>query len=292
MDAVGDWHTGAHPRAGGDGPPSHFIRSAWLGSPPRGRGRPLFDAANAALAGLTPARAGTALASHLARAFAEAHPRAGGDGSGQAAQNTTEAGSPPRGRGRRYASGGNSTQDGLTPARAGTAGRPRGASPARRAHPRAGGDGELVSIREIQKYGSPPRGRGRLVITATFPLRFGLTPARAGTAACLERRSTERGAHPRAGGDGVAGGELDPRPMGLTPARAGTAPCRSTAPSPRWAHPRAGGDGIATPLMCGALAGSPPRGRGRHALDSGVSNPHGLTPARAGTATPTPGCGS
>ncbi len=54
--------TAAHPRAGGDGPYPWQAEAAGMGSPPRGRGRLRRPRAGLPRPGLTPARAGTALA--------------------------------------------------------------------------------------------------------------------------------------------------------------------------------------------------------------------------------------
>ncbi len=197
-------------------------------------------------------------------------------------------GSPPRGRGGRFD-------------RAAIC-----ASPARRAHPRAGGGADCVPHYTVSTLaGSPPRGRGRSAGCAMPRSRGGLTPARAGTATDAFRSSwspraggdrldrpvsagltparaggpwvplmvcRRRGAHPRAGGDGQVRCRLAQQVGGLTPARAGTdwlTKAQDRAGGVRGLHPRASG--------ADARAGAAPEGGGRRI---------GLTPARAGTAPP------
>ncbi len=254
---------GAHPRAGGDGIYRGPADSRAWGSPPRGRGRRRLRPLRRPVGGLTPARAGTAESRLMRRVIL--------------------AGSPPRGRGRHRQAVGRGPLAGLTPARAGTATAARRHGGRWWAHPRAGGDGQGVSLAEAQGMGSPPRGRGRPEGRIGNEPTSGLTPARAGTAVSVNPTYTLHRAHPRAGGDGSVirtaagmqagspprgrGRHLDPegrgpRP-GLTPARAGTATGGWTAGPATWAHPRAGGDGAAAtgPRIVGG--GSPPRGRGR-----------------------------
>ncbi len=252
------WAFTAHPRAGGDG----------------GRSE----------AGLTPARAGTAVARRRFSRALRAHPRAGGDGEVPVDAHVLPRGSPPRGRGRPSRGQDVGGGAGLTPARAGTA-------------------GEVVPP-NAGHAGSPPRGRGRQAMDGVDHHRPGLTPARAGTARPMHPAGYVGRAHPRAGGDGFGGrssgrraGGSPPRgrgrhpvlePLlhrgGLTPARAGTAWGIWSKPGTAGAHPRAGGDGRGRLGPTGGPRGSPPRGRGRHMDMVPPRNVGGLTPARAGTA--------
>ncbi len=71
---------------------------------------------------------------------------------------------------------------------------------------------------------------------------------------------------------------------GLTPAWAGTAHHRPHNGRGRGAHPRVGGDGPTAEDRAKVEKGSPPRGRGRHAIEPPPGGVEGLTPAWAGTA--------
>ncbi len=117
--------------------------------------------------------------------------------------------------------------------------------------------------------GSPPRGRGRQGVVR-------------------ERARTPQGAHPRAGGDGEAATQSPVGWIGLTPARAGTAlPARAGVgvTASRLGSPPRGRGRLAIQLKRPASSeGSPPRGRGRLSVEDLVSRRPGLTPARAGTA--------
>ena len=172
-------------------------------------------------------------------------------------------GSPPRRRGRPGVGRRVDGADGLTPAQAGTA--------------------SSTGFPECWTTGSPPRRRGRRGPPGARQVRIGLTPAQAGTAGTPGLPPRRSGAHPRAGGDGLAHQQQvaqaqgsPPRrrgrqrhaprgghPRGLTPAQAGTADCRMPMDSCLWAHPRAGGDGEQVSGHRRASSGSPPRRRGR-----------------------------
>ncbi len=192
----------AHPRVGGDGQDALLDGAAFEGSPPRGRGRPMAGMTPARSPGLTPAWAGTACRLRPRRAAGGAHPRVGGDGWSQRRSVDQAMGSPPRGRGRRAGLPSRQQGAGLTPAWAGTAGRPTMCALRARAHPRVGGDGQLGATTLNRKWGSPPRGRGRLRHDRPRLRPRGLTPAWAGTAKSTRLGVSPCRAHPRVGGDG------------------------------------------------------------------------------------------
>ena len=172
----------AHPRVGGDGIDADGSTEPKLGSPPRGRGRPVIRGLLIQGVGLTPAWAGTAISSAPDRACSRAHPRVGGDGSASFGAPAAREGSPPRGRGRLRVVVLLAGRPGLTPAWAGTATWRSSATARTRAHPRVGGDGGLRPWPTCRGVGSPPRGRGRLEVALTVEVLGGLTPAWAGTA--------------------------------------------------------------------------------------------------------------
>ncbi len=194
-----------------------------------------------------------------------------------------KVGSPPRGRGRPATAYSSLSCIGLTPARAGTALPWRMMRPCRWAHPRAGGDGTVADSSLRRVSGSPPRGRGRRRGRLADPEAMGLTPARAGTAPALQRRSGCCRAHPRAGGDGSDRVLLILRARGSPPRGRGrqssTVPSGSGPGSP----PRGRGRQSST-VPSGSGPGSPPRGRGRLEPQGSDGEAVGLTPARAGTA--------
>ncbi len=240
----------AHPRAGGDG--VEWVRNGveCAGSPPRRRGRRRGPGQDRDFRGLTPAQAGTASRQLLPVLLQRAHPRAGGDGGCGLKVVHLYKGSPPRRRGRRPSLKTRPRLAGLTPAQAGTA-LSCPVRPSRYwAHPRAGGDGLTRTAPRTTRVGSPPRRRGRPSSRHRPLLLRGLTPAQAGTACWISWRTTQRRAHPRAGGDGALPDVLDGidegspprrrgrrssrcssrRRFGLTPAQAGTAAWRGHQP--------------------------------------------------------------
>src|SRR5947208_4119974 len=93
-------HTGVEedPRAGGDDVRVPMISTSCRGRPPRGRGRHPARSAPGALAGKTPARAGTTPGPPRWHAARREDPRAGGDDVSGATGAVLAQGRPPRGR--------------------------------------------------------------------------------------------------------------------------------------------------------------------------------------------------
>ncbi len=275
----------AHPRAGGDHVLAHAVAAVLTGSSPRGRGPPHDRAPGVGRRRLIPARAGTT--------------------SSKPEPTDDDRGSSPRGRGPREPVAGHLGPDGLIPARAGTTETKWTTSSGQTAHPRAGGDHDLLSGGGKTFKGSSPRGRGPLRLPGAHRGSGGLIPARAGTTCGSPRRPAVRRAHPRAGGDhsGYTFHQLrhrgsSPRgrgPLGLTgripgnlgliPARAGTTPSPTPSTRSRRAHPRAGGDHWVPVTTVQQALGSSPRGRGPRERRELVFEAGGLIPARAGTTT-------
>ena len=130
----------AHPRAGGENWRVSSTRSSVRGSSPRGRGKRQEDVAVQDLEGLIPARAGKTHPHGYRRAPTPAHPRAGGENGGRPGSGDLQAGSSPRGRGKRPVPGLQGGHARLIPARAGKTGRRTWTRAPRAAHPRAGGE--------------------------------------------------------------------------------------------------------------------------------------------------------
>ena len=95
------WPCPAHPRAGGENSPRFFPPRTPRGSSPRGRGKLAGHQACHASGRLIPARAGKTSWSRSAGPGASAHPRAGGENTDPRIASGLEAGSSPRGRGKR-----------------------------------------------------------------------------------------------------------------------------------------------------------------------------------------------
>jgi len=69
------------------------------------------------------------------------------------------------------------------------------------AHPRAGGDDEVMDASHEYAQGSSPRWRGRLACEDQDEIDLRLIPALAGTTLATWGRASTTPAHPRAGGD-------------------------------------------------------------------------------------------
>ena len=190
----------AHPRAGGENPVQRYGFSLRYGSSPRGRGKPLIAVAENHSSRLIPARAGkqnpSSGAPHLrglipARAGKTAgtggrspsgasHPRAGGENYREAGTQLLDAGSSPRGRGKRAPTKPPPRPTRLIPARAGKTHRGPRRGHCGKAHPRAGGENQERTAPMPGPMGSSPRGRGKPRTHGAHARADGLIPARAG----------------------------------------------------------------------------------------------------------------
>ena len=211
-------------------------------------------------------------------------------------------GSSPRGRGKPMSRNENVGGGRLIPAWAGkTSGGPRSGRAAP-AHPRVGGENQqgVKVIREDE--GSSPRGRGKLEDADTPREARRLIPAWAGKTGARGCNFYQHEAHPRVGGENVAGREAErlgagssPRGRGkrllmvhlldlqrLIPAWAGKTPGAARRWMEPTAHPRVGGENGVIDMVAQDHAGSSPRGRGkRHRLPRPRLLPR-LIPAWAG----------
>ena len=161
-EASGHAHRpGAHPRVGGENRerPGRGIGAG--GSSPRGRGKQANEDLRPAPLGLIPAWAGKTRLSNSIPIPCRAHPRVGGENIRSFGGYFREAGSSPRGRGKRRWPGLSRRGAGLIPAWAGKTCfsfvEVRGAW----AHPRVGGENTKKADRSKIHRGSSPRGRGK-----------------------------------------------------------------------------------------------------------------------------------
>ena len=192
-----------------------------------------------------------------------AHPRVGGENFLTDEAILVDAGSSPRGRGKRT--------------------RTRGPREGRRAHPRVGGE-NFVAVRvALGGFGSSPRGRGKLTCLVPSRCSIRLIPAWAGKTHPHAGQEANHRAHPRVGGEnpsmiaftvGAAGSS--PRGRGkrssllatptanrLIPAWAGKTLPMEQCPGTRRAHPRVGGENRWRGREGTWATGSSPRGRGK-----------------------------
>ena len=109
----------AHPRAGGENKRLAVGEGHVAGSSPRGRGKLSAVKINGTSLRLIPARAGKTATPNAASCGSMAHPRAGGENALRASFAIADAGSSPRGRGKRQQDIAVQDLEGLIPARAG-----------------------------------------------------------------------------------------------------------------------------------------------------------------------------
>ena len=152
--------SGAHPRVGGENGTHARGPLSVEGSSPRGRGKPSNPLGSLTPGRLIPAWAGKTSTPTSKPSAPRAHPRVGGENLIVDRPANPQAGSSPRGRGKR--------DRGTFRVAVGTA------------HPRVGGE-NVADVRVARSAeGSSPRGRGKLC-HAVFPSgRNGLIPAWAG----------------------------------------------------------------------------------------------------------------
>ena len=193
-----------------------------------------------------------------------AHPRAGGENTTSTLKLAQTAGSSPRGRGKPRHRLARNRLAGLIPARAGKTRSIMSRAASRQAHPRAGGENSSGMSWFWSLVGSSPRGRGKpgLPEWTFFPAR---AHPRAGgeNGHIVVRLHCERGSSPRGRGKRRRRGR-ERRGWRLIPARAGKTRGSIEFDPHQQAHPRAGGENRSRSVVPFCLAGSSPRGRGKH----------------------------
>ena len=212
-----------------------------------------------------------------------AHPRVGGENRSTVDVCSCASGSSPRGRGKLNPAYFPGLKPRLIPAWAGKT-TPQGLRPpARRAHPRVGGENASPSSSRNSSRGSSPRGRGKRPAPGSPSQMRGLIPAWAGKTSPLTTFTTGTWAHPRVGGENgnhlhgagwIAGssprgrgkhrgGSLLWDDTGLIPAWAGKTSMWSRTGQAPGAHPRVGGENAPNRVPSSWYSGSSPRGRGK-----------------------------
>ena len=191
---------------------------------------------------------------------------------------------------------------GITPAWAGKSKISRLPRQRHRDHPRVGGEKDAFSSSKEIVQGSPPRGRGKVLLLIAGNPQKGITPAWAGKSCTPLYGISGVRDHPRVGGEkrrkfSYLWKQSGSPPRGRGKVDALNVPTAGTGITPAWAgksmklenlidaledHPRVGGEkGTAEPDRepCG---GSPPRGRGKGIYHSFLSPSTRITPAWAG----------
>ena len=190
------------------------------------------------------------------------HPRVCGEKQAAVALPQPVLGSPPRMRGKACLTLIIRLLLGITPAHAGKSLPAVLKCPPTRDHPRVCGEKRRVRSWRALLLGSPPRMRGKVVLSSENPLCRGITPAYAGKSRSSARPHHSHRDHPRACGEKteyralvtahqgspprmrgkVFIGQVCIAPKGITPACAGKSLRPDNNPSTSWDHPRVCGE--------------------------------------------------
>ena len=272
------------------------------GSPPRGRGKGPEYLDRVQKKRITPAWAGKRSASRCKEKFRWDHPRVGGEKPHRPRNPFSNAGSPPRGRGKAMMNKKVPAATRITPAWAGKSRSPRRTLSRQWDHPRVGGEKMQSNETTRMVEGSPPRGRGKGGLVCVLSVVIRITPAWAGKSSlwCAHRRVQRD--HPRVGGEkrsllpiivGMEGSPPRGRGKGvtkkqtkkrgrITPAWAGKSWRKHQRQNCTKDHPRVGGEKEAREYPKEEVWGSPPRGRGKGNNQPAQTSICRITPAWAG----------
>ena len=283
-----------------------FTSSAVMGSPPRARGKVSIKFAVVDDIRITPACAGKRHHGKNHHCGTKDHPRVRGEKTGASATLTADQGSPPRARGKVGMANSGYAFLRITPACAGKSLSYLRERDVTWDHPRVRGEKGMTieSSREVQ--GSPPRARGKAILTSC-PVPWGrITPACAGKSPSSPATSMCWRDHPRVRGEkpqherAIGAGEGSPPRArgkgsivinaqgmdGITPACAGKRILAGKRRHRRRDHPRVRGEKGTAKKFDPYTGGSPPRARGKDCADPPRRWGEGITPACAGKSTP------
>ena len=144
------------------------------------RGKLLQSTLRLPLCRITPAHAGKTCRLSACTDHAADHPRACGENSFCGIIGLTTSGSPPRMRGKRVYNGASVRAARITPAHAGKTYTRYGGICQTKDHPRACGENFWWDDKLAARIGSPPRMRGKLVLSLSLHAPPRITPAHAG----------------------------------------------------------------------------------------------------------------
>ena len=165
-----------------------------------------------------------------------------------------------------------------------------------------GGEKHRPSGFTFLKWGSPPRGRGKVNIQRVPVHESGITPAWAGKRVIITGDDQLEEDHPRVGGEKLRDyntefGKKGSPPRGRGKVNIQRVPVHESGITPAWAgkrviitgddqleedHPRVGGEKLRDYNTEFGKKGSPPRGRGKAKASHLVAAGVGITPAWAG----------
>ena len=190
-----------HPRVCGEKISFFFTGCSPKGSPPRMRGKAEEQRRRCDVQRITPAYAGKSHSGLYGSTNEKDHPRVCGEKQFKSLNQNQQQGSPPRMRGK-----GRRKQillefSGITPACAGKSGPISASGRAIRDHPRVCGEKALHDGGILPAQGSPPRVRGKVVVSRNLCLLSGITPACAGKSELQALVLSGQRDHPRVCGE-------------------------------------------------------------------------------------------
>ena len=150
---------------------------------------------------ITPAYAGKSNRDQTILTTFEDHPRVCGEKDGRLDFSMLQKGSPPRVRGKGYMILSGIWDFRITPACAGKSGPISASGRAIRDHPRVCGEKALHDGGILPAQGSPPRVRGKVVVSRNLCLLSGITPACAGKSELQALVLSGQRDHPRVCGE-------------------------------------------------------------------------------------------
>ena len=151
-----------------------------FGSPPRVRGKPVFRAPAAFRNRITPACAGKTSTSPPRCPYSTDHPRVCGENLSSLNAALRRSGSPPRVRGKQSPRLPHGSRGRITPACAGKTPQPASLLTGPADHPRVCGENMSGTGGALNRYGSPPRVRGKRARCPSARSGARITPACAG----------------------------------------------------------------------------------------------------------------
>ena len=190
-----------HPRVCGEKCPPLFRGQNTSGSPPRMRGKDLFQHHVRQVARITPAYAGKRIMTTSKDFGKEDHPRVCGEKCIPLYSSLNSMGSPPRMRGKVSTPVSGSKYLRITPAYAGKRSLPASRPAGGKDHPRVCGEKRLAASQLSRSQGSPPRMRGKGLVACLSGWWCGITPAYAGKSAFFVLLPVSSRDHPRVCGE-------------------------------------------------------------------------------------------
>ena len=175
--------------------------SKTMGSPPRMRGKAYKHFSSSNTTGITPAYAGKSCPFLRRTSPRRDHPRVCGEKLMLCHRLRPGRGSPPRVRGKAWRLPAAPGTQGITPACAGKSGPISASGRAIRDHPRVCGEKALHDGGILPAQGSPPRVRGKVVVSRNLCLLSGITPACAGKSELQALVLSGQRDHPRVCGE-------------------------------------------------------------------------------------------